>query len=90
MDALLVRPPLADLYRFIAKVDAYPVSADELVELAREVKAPRSTIEFYKSFGRLGRFADRADLINRSEQVEFMRQAEKDMPDDSPSVPQED
>ncbi len=90
MDALLARPALADLYGLISKVDAYPVSVDELVELARKVKAPRPIVEFYKSFGRLGKFDDRDELISRSEQVDIMRQAEKDMPDDRLIVPEED
>lgn len=80
MEVLLSRPVLTDLYRFISKVDAYPVSVDELVELARKIKAPRPIVEFYNSFGRLQQFADKDDLISRSEQVELMRQEELGMP----------
>lgn len=80
MEGLLSRPVLTDIYRFISEVDAYPVSVDELIELARKIKAPRPIIEFYKSFGRQLLFKDQDDLLSRSEQVGLMRQEEREMP----------
>lgn len=80
MEALLSRPVLPDIDRFISEVDAYPVSVDELIELARKIKAPRPIIEFYRSFGRQLLFNDKDDLLSRSEQVGLMRQEEREMP----------
>jgi len=90
MDLVLTRPALAEINSFISKVDAYPVSVDELVDLARKFKAPRPVVEFYRSFGRYQLFHGQDELRNRSEQVDMLRQEERDMPHDSLSVPEED
>ena len=90
MEILLTRPALTDLYRFISKIDNYPVSVDELLEKARRLKAPRPVVDFYKSFGRHQVFDDQDDLLNRSEQVGIMRRDERDMPKDYLFVPEED
>ena len=90
MNTLVARPVLSDLYRLIDKVDAYPVSVDDLLDLARKLKAPRPVIDFYKSFARYQKFHDQDDLIGRSEQVGLMRREEIEMPKDSLSVPEED
>ena len=90
MNTLIARPALSELYDFINRVDRYPVSANQLVELARRLRAPKPIIDFYRSFGRGQVFSDEEDLTSRSEQVDLMRQAERDMPRDDLAVPEED
>ena len=90
MNTLVARPGLSELYDFIAKVENYPVSVNQLVDLARRVRAPKPIIDFYKSFSRGQIFDDEDDLLSRSEQVDIMRQEERDMPKDYLSVPEED
>jgi hypothetical protein len=90
MNTLVARPALSELYDFIDKVDIYPISVTQVIDLARRVRAPKPVTDFYKSFGRGQVFSDQEDLLSRSEQVEIMRQEERDMPKDDLSVPQED
>lgn len=90
MDTLVSRPALGEIYDFINKVDVYPVSVNQLINLARRVRAPKPIIDFYGSFGRHQVFKDEDELLSRSEQVEIMRQDERDMPWDGLSVPAED
>lgn len=90
MEAAVAKPPLNELYDFISQVNAYPISVQQLLELAQNLKAPRPVIDFYQSFGRSLVFRDKDELIGRSEQVDIMRQEEQDMPRDGLSVPGED
>lgn len=90
MNTLVARPGLSELYTFIDKVDIYPVSVSQLIELARSVRAPKPIVDFYKSFGGGQIFKDQEDLLSRSEQVDIMRQEELDMPKDGLAVPEED
>lgn len=80
MNTLAIKPPLNDLYRLINQVDDYPVSVRQLLKLARQLNAPRSVIEFYKSFQPDQVFSDEEDLTSRSEQVDLMRREEGEMP----------
>jgi hypothetical protein len=90
MNALVARPALSELYDFIAKVDSYPISVNQVIDLAGRARAPKPIVDFYKSFGRHQVFDDKEDLLSRSEQVDIMRQEERDMPRDDLSVPEED
>jgi hypothetical protein len=72
-------PSLADLYKLISKVPGYPLSNQQLVNLAAKLHAPQEVIDFYRSFGRQI-YNDEYDLSTRTEQVDLMRQEERDMP----------
>lgn len=90
MNTVMARPALYELQDFIAKVESYPVSAGQLIDLARRLRAPQPVIDFYRSFGRNQLFDNQEDLLSRSEQVDIMRQEEQDMPKDDLNVPEED
>jgi hypothetical protein len=53
------------------KVPKYPVSAQQMVSLARKSGAPAEVADFYKSFqGEVSEdFDSKEDLVSRSEQV---------------------
>lgn len=80
MNTLAIKPPLGDLYNFIDKVHSYPVSAGQLLQLARRSRAPKPVIDFYKTFHGDQIFKDEDDLTSRSEQVDLMRREEDEMP----------
>jgi hypothetical protein len=90
MNSLAIQPKLIDLYRFIDKVNRYPVSVGQLLNLARQQRAPKAVIDFYKSFDQDQVFRDEDELTGRSEQVDIMRQEEADMPREDLLVPEED
>jgi hypothetical protein len=62
----------------------------QLLNLARQQRAPKAVIDFYKSFDQDQVFRDEDELTGRSEQVDIMRQEEADMPREDLLVPEED
>lgn len=80
MNTLTIEPRLHDLYEFIEKVERYPVSAGQLLQPARRLKAPQPVVDFYRTFHRDQVFRDAEDLTSRSEQVDIMRREEDEMP----------
>jgi hypothetical protein len=82
------QPSLNQLNRLIKLVTSYPISASRLVDLARRNKQPKEVEDFFRTFPQDIVFADRDDLKERSEQVEIMRQEEKDMPPEQQLAPE--
>ena len=76
---LQVKPSLGDLESLITKVPEYPVTSEELIELAFEEEAPFGVIEFYRAFP-AGEVFDKDELSARTEQVALLHQQEKDQP----------
>lgn len=83
------QPSLAQLYGLIKQVPAYPISVSGLLDLAKASKQPKEVLDFYKTFRPDQVFSDPDDLQGRSEQVEMMRQEEKDMPRELETAPEE-
>jgi hypothetical protein len=90
LNLLTASPPLADLYKLIAKVPRFPLSNRQLVEFASKVRAPKEVVDFYRSFGDDYQYQNRDDLSAVSEAVDLMRREEPQMPPDLSGVPQED
>jgi hypothetical protein len=89
MATLAIRPSLGELYRFIAKIQDYPITVRELLQRARELKAPLEVVDFYRSFDHDQVFLDEEDLTSRSEQIDIMRAEEADMPQEEERSPEE-
>jgi hypothetical protein len=83
------QPSLTQLNSLIKRVQSYPISVSGLLDLARASKQPKEVLDFYKSFRQDQVFEDPDDLQSRSEQVEMMRQEEKDMPRELETAPEE-
>jgi len=83
------QPSLTQLNSLIKSVQSYPISVSGLLDLARASKQPKEVLDFYKSFRQDQVFEDPDDLQSRSEQVEMMRQEEKDMPRELETAPEE-
>lgn len=83
------QPSLAQLNNLIKRVPAYPISVSGLLDLARSSRQPKEVLDFYKTFRQDQVFDDPEDLQSRSEQVEMMRQEEKDMPQELEKAPEE-
>ena len=84
------QPRIADLHSLIARVPNYPITADELVELAIEERADPAVIEFYEAFPSDETFDSENDLLERSEQVAIMSREERQQPYEVWSAPEED
>ena len=82
-------PQLMALNRFIAKVDKYPVTVNELLRFARDVNAPKPIIDFYERFAPWLTFFDRDDLSSRSEQVDILREEVPAMPREEENSPED-
>lgn len=89
MLTLAAQPSIDELNGFVNKVRTYPISARQLQQFARQTKAPKRIIDFYKNFLPDRVFADQEDLAASSEQVEMMRQAEAEMPKEEEKAPEE-
>jgi hypothetical protein len=87
--ALQAQPSLTQLNRLIKKVPSYPISVSDLLHLAKASKQPKEVLDFYKTFNRDQVFENPDDLQGRSEQVEVMRQEEKEMPKEWEVAPEE-
>jgi len=67
------QPRLADVYRLAEQVPRYPVSVKILLDLARQKRMNRKVINFYEAFPQDEVFADKDDVIGRTEAVEIMQ-----------------
>jgi hypothetical protein len=90
MVTLSAQPSLNELDGFIDRVRSYPISAAQLLRLARDSKASNRIINFYRSFAPDRVFTDKDDLESSSEQVDILRQERPSMPHEEPAIPQED
>jgi hypothetical protein len=90
MVTLSAQPSLNQLDGFIARVRTYPVSAAQLLKLAREAKAPPQIVNFYRSFAPDRVFMDEEDLSGSSEQVDILRQERPEMPKEDLTASAED
>jgi hypothetical protein len=70
-------------------VPAYPITVSRLLDIARSSRQPKEVVNFYENFNHDQVFEDSEDLQGRSEQVEMMRQSEKDMPKEWETAPEE-
>jgi hypothetical protein len=77
LNVLTIRPPLEELYNFIDRVPQYPVTP------------PQEVREFYKSFDQGLSYDNRDELTTVSEQVDFLRQEEPEMPAEIELSPEE-
>ena len=89
MATIAIRPSLGELYKFIGKINDYPISVRQLVERARELQAPRAVVDFYKSFDERQVFEDKEELTGRSEQIDIMRAEEAEMPREEENSPED-
>jgi len=87
--ALNAQPSLTQLNRLIRLVPAYPITISRLLDIARSSNQPKEVVNFYENFNHDQIFATSDDLQNRSEQVELMRQEEKNMPRELETAPEE-
>ena len=74
------QPTLADIEALVKRVPHFPYSVKQLLELAHEEHFPESVIRFYKTFPSDEVFEDAEDLMARTEQVELMRDEERQRP----------
>lgn len=72
MIAIDNQPHLTDLRRLIDQVPRYPLTAEQLVNLAMKKGAPKEVIDFYKAFPANEIFTDKEDLLARTEMVEIL------------------
>lgn len=74
------QPTLSDIEALIKRVPHFPYSVKQLLRLAQEEHFPESVISFYKTFPSDEVFEDPEDLMARTEQVELMRDEERQRP----------
>jgi hypothetical protein len=89
LNVLTIQPALNDLYKLIEKVPKFPVSNRQLVEFASKARAPKSVVDFYRTFSDNRVYISRDELSAVSEQVDLMRQEEADMPREIERGPEE-
>lgn len=82
-------PTLSQIYDLIEAVPHYPVTAGELVRLAKRKGADQRVIDFYRSFLPDVRFDSADDLAARSEALEIMKEEEINQPYEVIRSPQE-
>lgn len=87
MITMSAQPSLGQLYAFINKVPAYPLSIQRLIRFADQTGAPKEVLNFYSLFARDQIFDDKDDLVGRSEQIQIMRS--EDMPMEKEVAPEE-
>lgn len=73
-------PSLVEINRVAGSVKSFPVSAPEMVGLARHNNFSESLIEFYDDFPDDQVFEDYDDLLARSEQVQIMSAEQPEQP----------
>ncbi len=71
------QPTLTDLHQLIREVRDYPINVRELIELAQRVDAPRTVIDFYRTFPEDEIFLDEDDLMATTDNVELLRHQEE-------------
>jgi hypothetical protein len=89
MQTMSSNPQLQTLNGFIAKVHKYPVTVSELLQIARDMKAPKFIIDFYERFAPWLTFFDRDELASRSEQVDILREEAPAMPKEEENSPED-
>ena len=89
INAQAIRPPLSKLMNLIEKVPRYPISNQELINFAREKKAPGEVVDFYRTISGDMIYEDKDDLAGVSEQIDIMRHEEADMPVEIERGPEE-
>lgn len=77
--SLQAQPSRSQLDSLIKQIPRYPISISGLLDFARKHKQPKEVLEFYGGW-RDQVFESPDELQERTEQVEMMRQEEKDMP----------
>lgn len=89
MQSISSNPQLRLLNGFISKVHKYPVTVSELLQMARDMNAPKFIIDFYERFAPRLTFFDRDELTSRSEQVDIMREEAPAMPREEENSPED-
>jgi hypothetical protein len=89
LNTLTIHPPLSDLYKLIDKVPKYPLTNQQLLDFASKAKAPKEVVDFYRSFSDRYVYESKDELAAISEQVDFMRREEADMPKEIERGPEE-
>ena len=69
---------------------SFPVTAEDMVELAFEEDASGAVVDFYRNFHSGEIFEDKEDLEARSEQVALMNRDEKEQPFEQWAASEED
>lgn len=83
------QPSLSEISGFVSKVRTFPVSAGQLLQLARSSGASPKIVDFYKKFAPYRVFEDKDDLVASSEQVDILRSEESQMPKEEENAPEE-
>jgi hypothetical protein len=89
LNAQTIRPPLSQLLKLIDKVPDYPISNRDLVNFARDKKAPEVVVDFYRTISEDRIYEDKDELTGVSEQIDIMRHEEADMPAEIERGPEE-
>jgi len=89
MRSISSNPQMRVLNGFISKVDRYPVTVSELLQLARDMNAPKFIVDFYERFAPWLTFFDQSELSSRSEQVDIMREEAMSMPKEEENSPED-
>lgn len=79
------QPLLTDLRSLIDKIEEYPVTAEQLVNLAQHCSYPEEVINFYASFAPNHIFAVRDELVAETEQVEILEHEKAAQPLEIPA-----
>jgi len=66
---------LDSLHQFIQRVEQYPITAKEIVELAIKEQVDPMIINFYRAFHKDEAFQNQEELVVRSEQIQLMDSA---------------
>ena len=73
---------MAKFHKLINAIRDYPVTADEVMQIARKLDAPEEVVAFYCEFPPDAVFSDRGDLITRTEEVEIFEESMPDQPEE--------
>ena len=87
---LRIKPKLSELTDLIDRVPEFPVTAEDMVELAFEEDSSGAVVDFYRNFHSGEIFEDKEDLEARSEQVALMNRDEKEQPFEQWAASEED
>lgn len=72
MAVLDSQPSLAALHELSTKVPHFPISAQQMVELAIRERAGKPVIDFYRAFPEDELFSSKDELLTRSEQINIL------------------
>jgi hypothetical protein len=89
LNVMSTHPPLEQLLKLIEKVPSFPISNQQLVNFARQKKAPAGVVDFYRTISDDMVYESKDDLTGVSEQIDIMRQEEADMPAEIERGPEE-